>query len=93
MPDVAFSTERARLYSFHSVSVLSSWSQVYARHGSGVGSLLDLDGQRVVVLEGSIQQRTFAELAAGFGLHVTLLSAPDYRPRSRWSPGARPTPP
>ena len=78
MPDVAYSAERAQLYSFHSVSVLSSWSQVYAHKGSGIDSLLDLDGKRVVVLEGSIQQTAFSKLTSGFGLDVTFVSAPDY---------------
>jgi ABC-type amino acid transport substrate-binding protein len=50
MPDVAFSADRAKTYSFPTVPVLSSWSQVYARKGSGIESLLDLNGRRVVVL-------------------------------------------
>jgi signal transduction histidine kinase len=78
MPDVAFSAERAELYSFHVVPVLSSWSQVYARKGSGIGSLLGMDGKEVVVLRGSVQERTFAKLVDGFGIGITLLSAPDY---------------
>jgi signal transduction histidine kinase len=78
MPDVAYSAERAQLYSFPSVSVLSSWSQVYAHKGSGIDSMLDLGGKRVVVLEGSIQQTTFPKLTSGFGLDVTFVSAPDY---------------
>ncbi|MBN1319261.1 MAG: transporter substrate-binding domain-containing protein [Thermoleophilia bacterium] len=79
MPDVAFSTERATSYALHGVPVLSSWSQIYARQGSGVRSILDLNGKRVVVLEGSSQQKTFLQLAASFGLDVTLIPTPDYR--------------
>ena len=78
MPDVAYSAERAQAYSFHEVSVLSSWSQVYAREGSGITSLLDLDRKRVAVLEGSVQQAAFERLIQSFGLNVTLLLAPDY---------------
>lgn len=33
MPDVAYTAERARNFSFHSVPVLSSWFQVYAHRG------------------------------------------------------------
>jgi signal transduction histidine kinase len=78
MPDVAYSADRARSYSFHKTPVLSSWSQVYARQGSGIHSLLDLNGKRVVVLGGSIQEATFAGMVGSFGLSVTLVSAPDY---------------
>ncbi|MBN1631156.1 MAG: transporter substrate-binding domain-containing protein, partial [Thermoleophilia bacterium] len=78
LPDVAHSSDRARMYAFHEVSVLSSWSQVYAQADSGIGSLIALNGRRIVFLEGSIQQQSFKQLASGFGIDATLLSAPDY---------------
>ena len=78
MPDVAYTAERESVLAFHNVSVLSSWSQVYARHSSGIESLLSLDGLRVAVLAGSIQEQTFARLAAGFGIDVELVSVPDF---------------
>ncbi len=78
LPDVAYSTDRARSYAFHDVAVLSSWSQVYTREGSGITSLVDLNGRRLVFLEGSIQQRSFTLLADSFGITTTFLSAPDY---------------
>jgi hypothetical protein len=79
MPDVAFSTERENLYSFHKVPVLSSWFQVYARKGSGIQSILDLKGKRVTVLEKSVQQETFSRMADGFGLNIALIGLPDYQ--------------
>ena len=33
MPDVAYTAERNKIYSFHKVPVLSSWYQVYAPRG------------------------------------------------------------
>ena len=79
MPDVAYTAERAAAYGLHRVPVLSSWSQVYARPDSGIQSILDLNGKSIVVLEGSIQQRTFLQLTASFGLDVTLIPVPDYQ--------------
>jgi signal transduction histidine kinase len=79
MPDVAYSADRAAKYSFHSVSVISSWSQIYARRGSGINSILDLDSKRVAALEGSVQQKTFEAMADSFGLNITLLIVPDYK--------------
>ncbi|MDA8141793.1 MAG: transporter substrate-binding domain-containing protein [Desulfobacteraceae bacterium] len=79
MPDVALTSERETLYDFHKVPVLSSWFQVYARKGSGIQSILDLQGKRVTVLEKSVQQEAFSHLAGGFGLEVTLIELPDYQ--------------
>ena len=67
MPDVAFSVERARLFDFHSVSVASSWSQVYSHPDLAVVSLVDLADRRVAMLEGGIQQEFFTRLMAGSG--------------------------
>jgi len=79
MPDVANTAARAEIYFFHKEPVLSSWFQVYARKGSGIRSILDLAGKRISVLDRSVQQEAFAQLAAGFGLSVTLISVPDYK--------------
>lgn len=64
MPDVAFSTERAQRFDFHRVSVASSWAQVYSHPRLKVLSLADLAGQRIAILQGSIQQAFFAQLMA-----------------------------
>ncbi|MDK9705586.1 MAG: ATP-binding protein [Desulforhopalus sp.] len=79
MPDVAYSAERQHLFSFHRVPVLSSWSQVYAKKGSKIQSILDLNDKKVLVLEGSVQQERFSRFAGGFGLTVSLATTPDYK--------------
>ena len=78
MPDVAFTSEREELYDFHREPVLSDWFQVYARRGSGIRSILDLDGRRVAVVEHSLQQESLAKLAGGLGLKPKLVAEPDY---------------
>ena len=78
MPDVAFSADREKLYAFHREPVLSDWFQVYTRRGSGIRSLLDLNGKRVAVLERSIQQDAFEKMIEGFDLATTLVARPDY---------------
>jgi len=79
MPDVAFTVDREKTFSFHKVPVLSSWSQVYALKGSGIQSILDLNGKRIAVLEHSVQQEVFIRLASGFNVNTTLISVPDYQ--------------
>ncbi len=78
MPDVARTPERETLYAFHQEPVLSSWNQVYARRGSGVRSMLDLEGRRVAVLAGSMQERQFEQMAESFSLVVDWVPQPDY---------------
>lgn len=56
MPDVAYSTERAKLFDFHRNSVANSWSQVYTRADVDVQSITDLGGRRIAILDGGIQQ-------------------------------------
>ena len=79
MPDVAHTAERERRYAFHKEPVLSSWFQVYARKGSGITSIIDLAGKRIVVLERSVQHRAFEQLANDFGLNAQLITLPDYQ--------------
>jgi PAS domain S-box-containing protein len=75
MPDVAYSTERDRLYDFHSTPVVDSWSYVYAAPGVRADRVSQLTGKRVAVLRGSIQESVFRQMAAGFGYDVELVPA------------------
>jgi PAS domain S-box-containing protein len=79
MPDVAYTPDRARTYSFHKTPVLSAWYQVYARKGSNIRSMLDLNNKRILVLERSVQQAAFERLSKGFGLNSELVPTPDYK--------------
>ena len=79
MPDVAYNAERAERYSFHEVPVLSSWAQVYAGEDSGIRSIIDLEGKRVAVLEGSVQQDVFVRMEEEFDLNARIVAFPDYK--------------
>lgn len=73
MPDVAYTPERADIFDFHATPALLSWSQIYARPGITVRSALDLNGLRIAVLQGSVQQDYLRSLLSGFGLSATLV--------------------
>jgi signal transduction histidine kinase len=79
MPDVAYTADREKIYSFHKIPVLSSWYQVYAPKGSNIRSILDLKEKRILVLERSVQEAAFVKLNKGFGLNSTLIPVPDYK--------------
>ena len=78
MAGVAGAADRQASFSFHQEPVLHSWSQVYARRGSGIRTILDLSGRRVALLDGSVQQAIFVQLAREFNVHVTVLPFRDY---------------
>ncbi len=73
LPDMAYSEERARLFDFHRHPVLHSWSQIYRHDGVKIESMLDLQGKRVGVLAGSLQQQYLADLLPNFGVKAELV--------------------
>jgi len=73
MPDVAYSRERDRLFHFHQTPVIESWSQVFARSTADIRTLSDLDGLRIAALRDSIQEASFRQMIAGFGIRATLV--------------------
>ena len=79
MPDVAYTSDREKTYAFHKIPVLSVWSQVYARKGSNIQSILDLNGKSIAALEHTIQLETFTRLVNSFGLKIKLVPVPDYK--------------
>jgi|GEM_PF-5257329 len=74
MPDVAVSAERAARFQFNQFPVMRSWSQVYARRPGEIRSLLDLQGKRLAVLRGSLQEREMRDLMASFGLTPSFVA-------------------
>lgn len=79
MPDVAYTTEREKLYAFHAEPVLSDWFQVYTRRGSGLSSITEMAGKRVLVLDRSVQQAAFTQMSKGFGMELEVVPLPDYQ--------------
>lgn len=73
MPDVAFTEERAARFDFHHTPALLSWSQIYTASHRRLASLLELDGKRLAVLRGSVQQQFLGQLVDSFGLQVEWL--------------------
>src|SRR3990167_366704 len=73
MPDVAWSEERAAFLSFHTIPALFSWSQLYSQGNLRLASLLDLQGRRIAVLKGSVQQEYLKNLLDSFGIQAELL--------------------
>ncbi|HCF96704.1 MAG TPA: histidine kinase [Verrucomicrobia bacterium] len=78
MPDVAFSMARQEEFDFNHELVLNSWSSVYARKTKQIKNIYDLNGMRVAVLKGSIQQEFLQQMIRGMGLKITLVEAQSF---------------
>ncbi|OPY38362.1 MAG: sensory histidine kinase AtoS [Methanoregula sp. PtaU1.Bin051] len=70
---VADTPERQKLYDFSHEPALSAWSQVYAPGGSGINTILDLDGKRVALLKGDVNGIEFRNYAKKFDINVTYI--------------------
>jgi len=73
MPDVAFTEERSQLFSFHTNAAAYSWLQVYRSPDVTIESMLDIEGKRVSLLEGSVQEKVLYSMIDGFGLNCELI--------------------
>jgi len=81
MPDVAYSEERSKKYRFSSEVVLPSWSQVYTQEGTGIESILDLEGKKVAILKGSVNvegPEGIKELVRRFDISCTFIEGDSY---------------
>ncbi|HEU4851567.1 MAG TPA: EAL domain-containing protein [Telluria sp.] len=75
VPDMARSPEREREFSFHQRPALFNWSLVYRRKDESITSLLDLQGKRIGVLAGSIQEDILTRLLPQYGVNAELVPA------------------
>ena len=73
VPNASYSVEREKTYSLNNEMLEVSWSTVYAAKGSGIVSLLDLKGKRIVVLARSVQESGFVRYSEGFDLGYSLI--------------------
>lgn len=78
LPDVAYSEQRANTLDFHQTPALHSWSQIYRREGVELHSMLDLQGKRLMVLNGSVQEQYLRPLLAGFGITAQIMPAQNF---------------
>ncbi len=78
MPDVAWSEERETGFDFTSRVILANWSRVYAQPGNRIKSILDLDGKKVAVVEGSIQARKLSQDAQAYSIIPHFIKAKSF---------------
>ncbi|MGY6530070.1 MAG: EAL domain-containing protein [Cyanobacterium sp.] len=78
MVDVAYSPERDRTFAFNGNVVLASWSEIYARQGLKLNSILDLEGKTIGILKSSIQQEVLEQEIQAFGVFPRLVEVDNF---------------
>ena len=79
LPDVAYSASRDSLFQFNSIPVIESWLEIYSTPQGNIQSVLDLDGKKIGVLKGSVQEYYLKnELGGDFSIDYTVVSYSDY---------------
>lgn len=73
LPDVAITPERQKEFDFHRFPVLTSWSRIYAKNNGATKSWLDLGGQRIAAMTGSIQEGYLEEHLGDFGVRAVTV--------------------
>jgi diguanylate cyclase (GGDEF)-like protein/PAS domain S-box-containing protein len=78
MPDVAFTEGRSEGLDFHDTPALHSWSQIFVSDATHLASILDMEGKRIAVLDGGVQQELLASMLRNFGIKARIIPARSY---------------
>lgn len=78
MPDVAITPERAERFDFHQQPVTYSWSVVLTHSDAPLTAFADLDGLRVALLEGAVQNEGLSRAMHAIGTAYTPLIYPRF---------------
>lgn len=78
LPDVAYNEKRAVVLDFHRTPALQGWAQIYRREDVEIQSMLDLQGKRLAVLNGSVQQQYLEDLLANFGIQAQFITVQSF---------------
>lgn len=78
MPDVSLTDERSKKLTFSQISVLSSWLQIYQRYNVSMKTIQDLQGKKIAVLRGSVQEIKIKEIVEQLKLNCQIMIYDDY---------------
>ena len=70
---IAYSKERARKYDFTQEALLDNWGIIYTWPGSGIETVLDLEGKTVALLSEGIHAIAFKKLIKNFGIQLNII--------------------
>ena len=75
---IAYSVDRARIFSFNRETVITNYAQIFVPPASTIESLLDLKGRRVAVLLRDIHYQALEQLLKKFQVQAAYLERDSY---------------
>ena len=78
LPDIGYSTERARRFDFSRESIFSTWAQIYVPKDSDLQSYEGMEGKTIAVLRNDVHLPPLQAMLESFGLNVSYLVLDDY---------------
>lgn len=78
LPDVGYSTERAKVLDFTEENMFSTWAQLYTAPRSPIQSIPDLQGHSVAVVKDDVHYAAIKKLLQDFDVQVNFLELPDF---------------
>ena len=75
---IAYSQERKNDYDFTYENVLTNWGQIYVNKYSKIESILDLNGQKIAVLQNDVYFLNLRRLVKQFGINCRFIEAFEY---------------
>ena len=81
LPGIAYTKERAEKFRFSDEVVLSSWGQIFTRPNLDLGSILDLNGKKIAVLEGDVYlhgEHGLLNIAKQFDIQIDIIPVASY---------------
>jgi PAS domain S-box-containing protein len=78
MVTIAYSKERAELYDYNQVNIVSNWGQLYALPGSKIQSYFDLEGKKIAVMRKDSHHRALRDMLKNFGIHADYLEVDNF---------------
>jgi signal transduction histidine kinase len=81
MVDVAYSEERAAIYDFNNVEVLTNWGIIYVDKDSNIKDIEDLDGEKIATMTGSIHTdgpEGIKNMTVKWGISASFIEVEDY---------------
>ncbi len=79
LPLLAFSEERAKLYTYSKENIITNWANVYMKKDSNIKELLDLEGKKIAGLKNDIHIKKLKELGNKFNIDFEILEKNSYR--------------
>jgi len=78
--DVSYSENRAKEFTLNNFSVIETWLEGYTKENSNISSIADMNGKKIAVIKGSVQEKFLLEdIKHTWDINFELFVFPSYK--------------